>query len=71
MVRARAEMVRVLHGVLHKPHGRRLLLGQCLFQLLGQRSERCVALCCGAFLGHQLEKRLDRRAAALRQLAAA
>ena len=69
VVRAGAEVVGVLHRVLHEPHGRGLLLVE-------RGIERCREIGVLAALGlrdrfvEQLEERLDRRAAVLRQLAA-
>ena len=71
MMRARAEMVGVLHRVLHEPHGRGLLFAQRLLELLGERLEPLVTLGGGDFLARQLEEGLDRGAALARQLAAA
>ena len=70
-MRAGTEMVGVLHGILHEPHGGRLLLPECLFHCFGQRSQRLVSLGFGNVLAHHLEECLHCGAALLRELAAA
>ena len=70
-MRTGTQMVRVLHCILHEPHGGRLLLAERLFELLCKRSEIRVILGFGDILAHRLEIGLDRRAALAGELAPA
>ena len=64
-------MVRVLHGVLHEPHRRRLLLAKRFFQSFGHCTQIVVVLGRCNIVAHRFEICLDGCPALLRELPAA